>query len=308
MFSPKADGRLQVQIPAPAQDRPSWTKVGVITAIGFIIGIAWPRVMGVRLGPSVPADITAAGGGSASAPASSGLIPETATSLGSAPGAVPAAAMASAPSAPLVIPPDVTVSHGSIFACKNADGDSLKGPDCGTLPGFDSLVMPRLRNLSDCPDAASTTGKVHFIVHLDFTRGALSVEMSKSHGVHAGDALLACAKTNIAGLGLGGVPHDNPRYSVAYTVGFEPAGSASTNPSSSTDAGFPHAPGDPDSTAQVVWEVAIVRDAPKTGKVVARLQRGATVQLGAVRDGWYPVKYGDGFGSDGWLYRGALGR
>jgi hypothetical protein len=62
-----------------------------------------------------------------------------------------------------------------------------------------------------------------------------------------------------------------------------------------------------EGTAQIVWEVALVRDAPK-GKVVARLQRGTSVRVGAVKDGWYPVKYGDGFASDGWIYRGALGR
>jgi hypothetical protein len=27
-----------------------------------------------------------------------------------------------------------------------------------------------------------------------------------------------------------------------------------------------------------------------------------------VNQGWYPVKYGDGFASDGWVYRAAIGR
>jgi SH3-like domain-containing protein len=60
--------------------------------------------------------------------------------------------------------------------------------------------------------------------------------------------------------------------------------------------------------ALVVWEVAIIRDAPKTGKVVARLQRGSTLRVGAVKDGWYPVRYGEDFSGDGWVYRGAIGR
>ena len=50
----KADGPLSVQIPRPAADRPSWSRVGVIAAVGFIVGVAWPRLAGVRLGPSVP--------------------------------------------------------------------------------------------------------------------------------------------------------------------------------------------------------------------------------------------------------------
>ena len=51
-----------------------------------------------------------------------------------------------------------------------------------------------------------------------------------------------------------------------------------------------------------------MRDVPKTGAVVARLPRGSKVKLGAIKDGWYAIKFGDGFASDGFVYRGALGR
>src|SRR5579872_7410806 len=68
MFSPRADERMQVQIPPSAQDRPSWTRVGVITAIGFLVGIAWPKIAGVRLGPSVPADNASAVASGSAAP------------------------------------------------------------------------------------------------------------------------------------------------------------------------------------------------------------------------------------------------
>jgi hypothetical protein len=300
MFSPKADGRLQVQIPASADDRPSWTKVGVITAIGFIVGIAWPRVMGVRLGPSVPADVS-----SVSAVASASA-PDAPSTPPSAPAVAAVPAVAASPSPPVAAAaPTVTLGHGVVFGCKTSDGDSLKGSDCGTLPGLDGLVMPRLHKLSECPDAATASGKLHLVVHLDFGRGGLSVDLGRGQSVASPDALLACARTDVTGLGLAGVPHDNPRYSVAYSVTFETASGA--EPADATSASA-RATGDVDGTAQVVWEVAIVRDTPKTGKVLARLQRGTTVHLGTAKDGWYPVKYGDGFASDGWLYRGALGR
>ncbi|MBF5066364.1 hypothetical protein G6O45_24370, partial [Salmonella enterica subsp. enterica serovar Istanbul] len=45
-----------------------------------------------------------------------------------------------------------------------------------------------------------------------------------------------------------------------------------------------------------------------TGSVVARLPRGTKVKLGPIKDGWYAIKYGDGFASDGFVYRGAIGR
>jgi len=51
-----------------------------------------------------------------------------------------------------------------------------------------------------------------------------------------------------------------------------------------------------------------VRDAPKTGKIIARLPRGTTIHVGPVKDGWYPVKPGSGFAGEGWVFRGAIGR
>jgi len=58
----------------------------------------------------------------------------------------------------------------------------------------------------------------------------------------------------------------------------------------------------------VEWAVAIVRDAPREGKVIARLQRGTALRIGSPKGGWYPVQFGDGFSSEGWVYRGAIGR
>lgn len=310
MFSRKADGPLTVQIPAPGQDRPSWTRVGVITAIGFIVGVAWPRLAGVRLGPSVPEATPSVASAAPPPPEASGaapfpVAPAGATGATATTAAVPAVAASPAPAASAPAPPTVTVGRGVVFSCRTSDGDSLKGGECGSLPGLDSLVMPRLRKLAECPEAAGASGKVHFVVHLDFPRGGVSVDLGRGHAVTAPDALLACAKADVAGMGLTTVVHENPRYSVAYSVTF--AGGAGAPASSAS--GTPRAAGEAaEGTAQVVWEVAIVRDAPKTGKVVARLQRGTELHLGAAKDGWYPIKFGDGFSSDGWIYRGAIGR
>ncbi len=79
----------------------------------------------------------------------------------------------------------------------------------------------------------------------------------------------------------------------------DPAAEPSASPSGSP-AGL--------KPAQVEWEVALVRDSPKTGKILARLPRGSQVRVGPVKDGWYPVTYGSSYSSDGWVYRGAIGR
>jgi hypothetical protein len=192
---------------------------------------------------------------------------------------------------------------GVVFACKTAGGDSLKGNDCGSLSGLDAVLMPRLRKVADCPEASGVAGKLHLVTRVDFARGSLGVELGRNQGVPSPEPLLACAKSSLEDAKLSGIGHENPRYSVAYTLTFgdekaSPAGSASHEA----------APDGPEGTALVTWDVAIVRDAPRTGKVVVRLQRGTAVRIGAAKDGWYPIKYGDGFASEGWVYRGAIGK
>lgn len=195
MLSRKADGPVLVQVPGPAQDRPSWRRVGTIAAVGFVVGIAWPRLAGVRLGPSLP-DVPSAAAAAASTPAM----------------------QASAAVSPSVASPLASVGSAVVSAAAS-----------GLPPPVSPLPRP----------AFGSNGRT------------------------------------------------------------APAG-ASASPRPGGDAA--------DATGQVVWEVALVRDAPKTGKIVARLQRGVAVRLGPVKDGWYPVRYGDGFASDGWVYRGAIGR
>jgi len=328
MFSHKADGPLTVHVPGPGEDRPAWGKVGALAAAGFLLGIAWPKIAGVRLGPSVPESASAAAVASASpgttSPGGGGSAPALAARPGAA-NAPAAAAVASSPGAPaataagVAAAPSVSVSRGAVYSCHTSDGDRLKGGDCGPLPGLDGIVRPRLRRLAGCPDAAGVSGRLHVVVRPDFRRGAFSVDLSSHNaGISPSDGLLACAKADMAGAGaaLGDVTHDNPRYSVSYTVTFGAGGVASSAASSTTPAAAlataaPRASGEAtsaDGSAQVVWDVAIIRDAPKSGKVVARLPRGTTIRLGAVKDGWYPVRYGEGLASEGWVYRGAVGR
>jgi hypothetical protein len=168
--------------------------------------------------------------------------------------------------------------------------------------------------LAQCPDAAAASGVVHLIVHPDFAHGSVGVELGRGQGVSDPEPLLACAKSDLAGTGLAAIPHDNPRYSVSYRVSFGAAAAAGASESTHPDgplvpsARATRSADAADSTAEVVWEVALVRDAPKSGSIVARLPRGTAVHLGPVKDGWYPVHYGEGFSGDGWVYRAAVGK
>jgi hypothetical protein len=310
----KADGPLAVQVPSPGSDRPHWLGVGVIAAAGFVIGVAWPRLAGVRPGPSVP-EAASASSAVNEPPVASAPSTVSAPVVMTAPGrtaAAPTGAVAPPASAQAV---RVTVARGAVFACKTPSGDTLRSSECGNLPGLDAVVLPRLRKLSECPEAAATNGRLRLVVRADFAHSSLGVELARDHGVPSAEPLLTCAKGALASASLDGIAHENARYSVSYGVTFVP-------PSPSVPAGAPpsvpeanppptaHAPAAEvgDGTAQVEWDVAIVRDMPKTGKVVARLPRGTPLHVGPAKDGWYPAKYGDGFTSDGWVYRGAIGR
>jgi hypothetical protein len=301
MSQHRAGAPLSVEIPPGGADQPSWSKVGVIAAVGFMVGVAWPHLAGVRLGPSLPADAVAA----ASASPSASDAPLAAV--------VPATGTSTPTPTPTGTPTAVSVGHGAIFSCKSRDGDSFKGADCGTLPGLDGLLVPRLRKLSDCPQAAGVTGKLHLVVRVDFGRESVGVEAGKNSSVAATDGLVACAKAAIADTRVSGIAHDNQRYGVAYAVTFEEGAGSAAPPAAAAaqpaPAGQIAAPAhDANEAVQVAWDVAIVRDVPRTGKIVARLERGTSVRVGPPRESWYPVKYGDGFANEGWVYRAAIGK
>jgi hypothetical protein len=305
------DRPLAVDLPRGDEDRPQWIKVGVIAAIGFAVGIAWPRLAGIRLGPTAPGDAPPAASAAPAAPAAPN-VPGT-SAAGSAPAVLATAPPASSPepsaSAPPtpVGPPHVTVARPAIVSCKTDEGDALKGAAaCGGLPGFDAIARPRIQRLKDCSAAEGATGKLSVVMGVDFPNNRINVEIGKSSSVPNLESIGACVKQQFAGVSLGAMDHTHPRYTIAYgaTLGPPDAAGAVQSPASTGTA--PVAMDAP--TVSVVWEVAIVRDSPRTGQVVGRLQRGAKIRVGQGQDNWYRVRYGNGWSSEGWVYRGAIGK
>lgn len=317
----RKDTPLAVEVPSPERDKPGWVKVGVIAAVGFVLGIAWPRVMGVRLGPSAPGE-SAAAAASASATARAAEAPPASVT------ASVAAAQAVAPVAPAPVAakeasaaPVVRVPRGAVIACRTKDGDNKKGKDCGKLGALDPVVQPALRKLSSCAATRGQTGKLSVVVTAEFPSGKLRYDIGKSSTVGNADGIDACLKKELQGATASGIAHDHPRYTVAYGVQLGAGDSSRDRPQADNDEPAersdrgaktsdpePKAPALAAGEAAVEWEVALVRDLPKTGQVVARLPRGTKVKVGSAKEGWYSVKYGAAFANEGWLYRGAIGR
>jgi len=313
---PRPDAPLSVEIPQAGSDRPAWGKVGIVAAAGFVVGILWPRLTNTRIAPNPPADNGAA---VAIAPAvsSSAAPPSTSTA--------PLAALS--PAAPAAEPEQaLMVGPGAILRCRDGNFDSEV--DCGALE-FDPIAVPRIKALAQCPAAGSATGKLSIGFDVDFRKRAVKVLLGKSTTVarEKAEALIKCADTAFDRVSLAAVPHEHRRYTVFYTASFtaqarsgEPTNDAAK---SSTSLGSPQGgtgdekpaiegPAAGRTTSEspasgistVNWDVAIVRDAPKTGAIVGRVLRGSKVKVLAHQGEWFRVQYGS---IQGWVYRGTIG-
>ena len=309
MNARKLDAPFRMDLPNSETDRPSWVRVGAIAALGFIIGVAWPKLAGVRLGPSAPGE--AAPATSAPSRAMDTVPAPAAPSQAVAPAAMLASSTRVPSPAPVVTsgPVTVSVNHGVTLTCKTEDGETRKGKACGAAIAFDALALPRLKKLSQCQAADGAAGKLSTIFNVDFVNDKVDVFVGRSSTVGNLDTIAGCLRGSFQTVSLGPIEHEHPRYQIAYNVNLSPRGVAPpAAPSGSpTSPRVKEEPSDSPS-AQVVWEVAIVRDTPRTGQIIARLQRGTKIHVGSGEEGWYRVKYGATFSDEGWVYRGAIGR
>jgi hypothetical protein len=293
---PREDAPLSIEIPRPDADRPAWTKVGIVAAAGFVIGIVWPWLTNTRIAPNPPADNAAASLASASASASAAA----ALPVPAPPGVPPATPQAPAEQA-------IAVGPGVILHCR--DGKDEQKEECGALE-FDPIAVPKIKSLSQCPAASGTTGKLSIGFDVDFRHKAVKVLLGKSTSLprDKAQALIKCADTAFDKVSLGTVPHEHRRYTVFYTATFAGQAKAGepTNekPAEGPAAGTTTSESPASGTATVNWDVAIVRDAPKTGTIVGRVLRGSKVKVLAHQGEWYRVQYGS---MAGWVYRGTIG-
>ncbi|MEZ4302398.1 MAG: SH3 domain-containing protein [Polyangiaceae bacterium] len=299
----RAERPLQIDIPDPGQGRPIWSRVGIVAAIGFVVGIAWPRLAGVHVGPHAPSDARPAAAADASASASAAA---------EAPTAAPAASSAAA--APSAAPEEpssdtVTVGPGKIQRCFDKKGK--KQESCGELQ-IDPLVVPKLKELGKCPAAIGLEGKMNVGFEVHFEKKEVHITKGKKNTLPGSTVtgVLQCARKEMANIALDEVPHKHARYTLAYQLTFSKAGAA-PDPEAKGDGGDDEAAAGQTTSetgvsgsAVVAWDTALLRKDPKDGEVVARLVRGTKVKLVGRQNDWYKVESGS---KVGWVYRGSLG-
>jgi hypothetical protein len=309
----KTDKPLKVAIPTAGADQPIWSRVGIIGFTGFLIGIAWPKLAGVKVGPAVPGDLkaqieaTATPSGSAVAPVAASAVASTA--------AVPAPLPTGSASADAATPANqelVVVGAGKIVKC--FDKKDKKIEDCEKLL-FDPIAVKKLKDLSKCPSALGLSGKMTIGFEINFDKKEVQVTKAKkgsstSLPSSTVNGILQCAAKDFANVALEEVPHKFKRYSLSYGLTFYPPGK---HPEGDAAAGGGDEDGAAGATASeleangnavISVDSAVLRKEPKGKDKAGRLVRGAKVKIVGKQNDWYKV---EADGKVGWLYRSAIG-
>ena len=263
----------------------------------------------MHFGPTAPAEAL-------SAVASAARAADSAAQAASVVTPAPPPSASTAPAAPVVT---ITVSHGAILSCKSEEGESFKGKDCGWLTGLDPLVQARLKHLAQAPVAADNPGKLSVILGLDFKNNRISLEGGKSSTVKDVDSLKAFIAGDVKSMSLKPVDHTKERYSVAYTVNISTgapadAASAAASATSPTQAASASSSAShevlPDGMAAVDLggRPRARRRPPHGSRRRPPPPRHEAVQVGTVDSGYYKIKYGPSYASEGYVYRGAIGK
>jgi hypothetical protein len=303
----KPERPLTVDIPRPGTDQPVWSRVGIIGIAGFLLGILWPRVAGVRLGPSVPADL-AAKVEAASPSGAPRALPSGVSSA--APAGAPSASASPAAEAPSGKHQElVMVGPGKITKCW--DKKDKKIDDCEKLL-FDPIAVKRLRELARCPSALGLSGKMSIGFEVNFDKKDVQIKNRKGSTLPASTigGIIACAAREFATVPLDEVPHKHRRYNLVYGLTFyppgkHPEGAAPAEPGDdSPAAGSTTSESEATGSATIAWDTALLRKDPKDGEVVARIVRGTRVKIIGKQNDWYKIESGT---KAGWVYRGAIG-
>ncbi len=290
---------VSVEVPSPAQDRPRLGRVGIIAAVGFVIGIVWPRLAGVHLVPSAPVDddnaaVASAGPSASAAPA---------------PAPPPAAKLARAAAKKKEEELDQRIHvHGDEVVTSCLDADGRRHKDCDAIK-FGEVARPRIRALAECQAAQDEKGTLSIGFDLDFEKKQITdITSGKSTTLsrHAARGLLKCAKKEFEDAPLDGIAHRYSKYSVYFLADLLVSGHKAEKNKGEAEQTAVGDVTEASGSATVSWQVALIRDAPKDGKRIARLLRGTRVVVTGRKGNWYRVKFG-AHDTQGWVYKAAIG-
>jgi len=267
--------RVEVHAPPRSEDRVQLGRLAIIVAVGFVVGVGWPRLAGIRLAPEPP--VEASDEKKAIAPKVEEPVPEL-------------------PVAPHV--EKLTLGEPQITACRDASGKVQKV--CDSVP-FQDVVNPRLKTLSGCEAAEGAMGTLSIGFEFNFEKNSVErVILGKSTTLPlpTAKALVGCIEREFETAALTQLKHQYAKYSAFFLVEFAPP-----EPKKGQEDQILEAAG----RATVSWALALIRETPNNdGVVKARVQNGTRVVVTGRKADWYRVKY-DGQGNEGWVFKAAIG-
>jgi len=194
----------------------------------------------------------------------------------------------------------IAVKSVQATSCEDAGGVSQRS--CDKID-FGSAFEETLQVLSTCEAARKADGVLSLGFDVDFGAGKLSHFISGQSTTIAetiADGLIACAEKALTDVSLHGIQHRYDKYRVYYLIEFTPSSKDAAEPE--TQQQVVGASG----RAVVTWEVALIRERPRDGAIVARILGGTRLVVTGRSGDWYRVKY-DAKGSEGWVFRAAIG-
>lgn len=259
--------------------------MGILAVIGFALGVAWPKIAGVKLIPEAPRDEFR-------------VPPSASVELVKGSASPPPATTGSSPATPSS--ESLEVSRAEIKSCQSERGKAEKS--CGELD-VDAILLPRILMLESCPERAGASGVLSLGVDLNFTtrqiekvRSGVSTTLPDA----VRDGLLKCAKKDFASVKLSSEKVPHAKYTIFYRVGFRLSGTE-------TNAAALVKPAS--GEVLVRWPTALIRkEADRNSDVVLKVRSGATLRVtGRVGD-WLLVEASEnGQSKTGYIHGAAVG-
>ncbi len=117
--------------------------------------------------------------------------------------------------------------------------------------------------------------------------------------------ILRCATDYVRDIATDKIGHKFSKYRVLYTLKFYPPGTRLNEQGAPESEQAEEEKSEKANIATVSYDTALIRDEPRTGKVIARLVRGTRVEILGREKDWYRVRIRSK--KEGWVYRGAIG-
>jgi len=285
---------------APDADQPEPPRLGRlsgIVAVCFGAGVLWPVLAGYDLAPRPPGS--------------------EAKEVEAAPAEDPSSAGPSSEADPAGEgePPAATVSErqlalikqSEVTSCKDARGKAVVPCD---RPLLRDAVEPALSRLAQCGAAQGLSGTLSLGLQIDFRRKRIaSIKAGNATTIprEKSGALVSCARTELSGVSLKDIAHEQSEYWMYFAVELVPPGTRIEPRALTADGSVTGAIVEASGHATVGWNTAVVRETPAAdGAIVTRLLFGTRVKVTGRLGDWYRVSY-DAKGRIGWVHRNEVG-